>query len=64
MPPEVMTYRWWAKVYHFTRRQVDKDIDLDDYEWFPLIEEAEAQAVEIKQRQAAREAQGKTPRHF
>ena len=64
MPPRTMTYRWFAKMYGFTHRQVDEDIDLDDLEWFPKIEQAEAQAAEIKQKQAARESQGKTSRHF
>lgn len=56
MPPRVMAYRFFAKMYHFTRRQVDEEIDIEDYEWFPRIEQAEARATAMKQRRAEREA--------
>jgi len=60
----MLTYRWFAKMYGWTPEQVREAISEDELEWFPKIEQAEAQAAEIKQKQAARESQGKTSRHL
>lgn len=64
MPPRMLTYRFFAKAYHFTRRQVDEELDLDDLEWLPKIEQADQRAAEIKQRQAQRESRAPRSRHF
>jgi len=47
----MLTYRWYAKVYGFTPRQVDNDLTLEEFEALPKIERGEAGAAEIKQRQ-------------
>jgi len=45
MPPWVLTDRWWLKTYGLTPSQV-RELPLEDYEWFPLIERAEVIADE------------------
>lgn len=50
MPPIMLTWRWYAKVYGWEPWQVDR-LPLEVLTWFPLIEEAEARATEILQRQ-------------
>lgn len=47
----MLTYRWFAKVYGWTPRQVDEELELSHYEWLPKIERGEAGAAEVKQRQ-------------
>ena len=55
MPSELLTKRWFAKVYHWSPRQLE-EADLDILTWFPLIEEAEQHAIEVQQKQQARES--------
>lgn len=50
MPAETLTKRYFAKVYGFTEEQVD-DASLDALTWWPLIEEAEEHAAEVRQKQ-------------
>lgn len=64
MPPRMLTYRWFAKMYGFTEEDVNERMSLEALEWFPVIEEAEQRAAEIKEKQARRESQGKTSRPF
>jgi hypothetical protein len=45
MPARVLTDRWWLKTYGLTPDQV-RGLPLEDFEWFPLIERAEAIAAE------------------
>ena len=45
MPPWVLTDRWWLKTYGLTPAQV-RELPLEDYEWFPLVERAEHVAAE------------------
>ena len=56
MPARMLLYRFFAKTYGFTEKQVKEDLSLDTYEWYPRIEEAEARAAEILQKQAQRDA--------
>ena len=49
MPPRMMILRFFAKIYHFTPEQVGR-LPLAAYRWFPVIEQAEARAAEVKQR--------------
>ncbi len=51
----MLVWRWWAKVYGFTPRQVG-ELPLAALTWFPLIEEAEAAATEQLQKQEQRAA--------
>jgi hypothetical protein len=55
MPPDMLIKRWFAKVYHWSPEQLAK-ADLDILTWFPLIEEAEQNAIEIEQKRQARES--------
>lgn len=64
MPDETMNYWYWLEKHNLTRRQVDEDISLDDFEWFPKIDAAKTRAIEIKQKQAAREARHQQRRGF
>ena len=52
MPAEILTKRWFAKVYGWSPEQLEQ-ADLDILTWFPLIEEAEAHAIEVEQKQQA-----------
>lgn len=56
MPPQMLTWRWYAKVYGFTPEQVE-ELPLDVLVWFPVIEEAEASAQETLHRQEMRAQQ-------
>lgn len=51
MPPKMLLLRWFAKVYSWDQEIVGRQ-DLDTLTWFPLIEEAEAAAMEMIQKQA------------
>lgn len=53
MPPRLLLYRWYARMYHFSPEVVDR-LPLEALTWFPLIEEAEVAAQEIQQRQERR----------
>jgi phage gpG-like protein len=52
MPAEILTKRWFAKVYGWSPEQLEQ-ADLDILTWFPLIEEAEQHAQEVEQKQQA-----------
>jgi hypothetical protein len=52
MPPRLLAYRFFAKVYGWTPRQVDNEMTLEEYEWLPRIERGEAGAQEMKDRAA------------
>jgi hypothetical protein len=52
MPPRALMYRFFAKVYGWTQRQVNEDISLEMYDWYPRIERGEAGAQEMKERAA------------
>ena len=47
MPAAVMDDWWWLTTYHLTPDQVDA-LPLDDYDWFPLVEQARARAEAIR----------------
>ena len=64
MPDGTVNYWYWLDKHGLTRRQVDEDISDDDFDWFPKLDAAKARATEIKQKQAAREAQGRQRRGF
>jgi len=51
MPPRMLTYRWFARVYGWTPHQVREELTLDEFEWLPKIERGEAGAAEVKERQ-------------
>ena len=55
MPPELLTKRWFAKVYGWSPQQLEQ-ADLDILTWFPLIEEAEQHAIEVEQKNQARDS--------
>lgn len=49
MPPEMLWFRWFAKTYGWTPDQV-RDLDLDFFEWLPVIEAADHQAGESRRK--------------
>jgi hypothetical protein len=53
MDPMKLVFRWFAVTYGWTPSQV-VDLDLEDLTWFPLIEQADHRAQEIKRRQEER----------
>jgi hypothetical protein len=55
MPVQMLTYRWWAKMYGWTPEQV-AELPLEICEWFPAIEEAEHEAGQMRQRMQQRSA--------
>lgn len=55
MPPEMLTYRWWAKLYKFTPDEVD-DLPPQALKWFPVIEDAADHAAELERKRAERDA--------
>lgn len=55
MPPETLTKRYFAKVYGYTEEMTDES-SLEAVTWWPLIEEAEQHAIEVKQKQEASRA--------
>ncbi len=54
MPPDMLAKRYFAKMYRWTEDQTE-DASLDALVWFPLIEQAEDRAMEIKQRQESQQ---------
>ncbi len=50
MPRRVLTSRWFAKTYGWTPEQVG-ELPLEEYEWLPAIETAEAEAQLAEQKQ-------------
>jgi hypothetical protein len=53
MPSEVMLYRWYAKTFSWTPQQV-RELPLDCFNWFPIIEEAENLLQERLNKEASR----------
>jgi hypothetical protein len=45
MPPATLTYRFFAKTYHYTEEMTDES-SLDAVMWWPEIEAAESHAME------------------
>lgn len=64
MPARALTYHFFADEFGFTQRQVDEDLSLDMLEWYGKITQAKRRAIEVKQKQAAREAKGRQRRSF
>jgi len=58
MPPEVLTKRFFAKVYGFTEEMTD-NLSVDAVTWWPMIEQAEAEAAQRQMREAQREPPGR-----
>ena len=56
MPARMLSYRFFAKTYGWTPRQVDELPELA-YEWLPKVEQAHGRVTQMKQEEAAREAQ-------
>jgi CHASE1-domain containing sensor protein len=56
MPPETFTYRFFAKHYHFTEAMTDES-SLEAVMWWPVIEQAEAEAAQRQMRDAQRHQQ-------
>lgn len=54
MPPDMLAKRFFAKNYQFTEEQTEES-SLDALIWFPEIEEAEARATRIKQKQESQQ---------
>jgi len=61
MPPETLTYRFFAKTYHYTEAMTD-EASLEAVTWWPEIEAAEAYAAEKKN--PAPPAQGSSGRRY
>jgi hypothetical protein len=58
MPAETLTKRFFAKVYHFTEEQTD-NLSVDAVTWWPVIEQAEAEAAQRQMRDAQRDPRGR-----
>jgi hypothetical protein len=50
MPVRVMLSRWYAKTYGWTPDQV-AELPIEEYEWLPVIEMAESEAMIAEQNQ-------------
>lgn len=48
MPQRVLMSRWYAKTYGWTPDQVG-ELPIEEYEWLPAIEMAEAEAIAAEQ---------------
>lgn len=59
MPPQMLLYRYFAKMYQWTPQQVD-DLPLEALEWLPVIETAAMAAAEFEQQRAERMARAKS----
>lgn len=46
----MIIYNWFARARSWTPRQVD-ELDLEEVEWLPLLEEACLQASEVIQKE-------------
>jgi hypothetical protein len=57
MPIRELTYRWFAKTYRWTPKEVD-ELPLDTLNWFPIIEEAENKVVERMNKESSRQSSG------
>lgn len=55
MPPEMLTYRWFAENYHWTPDQV-RELDLDEYTWLPITQAGLQEAQRVEQEREARMA--------
>ena len=49
MPPRVVTERWFAKVYGFKDWET-RELSLESLVWWPILEDAEAKAHEMRQK--------------
>ena len=57
MPVRMLSYRFFAKTYGWMPRQVDDCLTEEEYEWLPKVEQAHGRVAQMKQEEAAREAQ-------
>jgi hypothetical protein len=55
MPRRALTYRWYAKTYGWTQRQVDEEMSAEMADWYPLIEQAADRAAVLMEKQAKHE---------
>lgn len=46
----MMIYNWYARAHHWHPRQVD-ELNLEEVEWLPILEEACQQASEVLQKE-------------
>ena len=53
MPPEMLSYRFFAKQYGFTEAMTD-ELSLDALMWWPVIEQAESEAESRRMRDEQR----------
>lgn len=56
MPPETLVKRFFAKMYGFTEEMTEES-SLEAVTWWPLIERAEAEAAEQRQKQETQHQQ-------
>lgn len=56
MPPEVITWRWFARAYGWTPNQVS-ELPIEAQTWLPIVEEAAHEAQERLQQQDLRASQ-------
>jgi hypothetical protein len=61
MPPEMLTYRFFAKNYRFTPDEV-RELYLEEAEWLPLVELAAGEAIRIEQAREERMARSRDAR--
>lgn len=57
MNPGVLWYRWFAKQYGWTPDQVD-ELPVEFYDWAPVIETADSEASERRQKIEERRNRG------
>jgi hypothetical protein len=55
MPPDTLLKRFFAKTYGFTEEMTD-ELSVDAVTWWPLIEQAEADAEERRMKDEQRKA--------
>jgi hypothetical protein len=64
MPPHVFVWEWYADTYGYTPDETE-ELPIEAQEWFPLIQDAKAEArerlqqEEIRQQQARKNTRGR-----
>lgn len=53
MPPEQVTFEWFAETYHFTE-EMTRSLSLEALEWWPLIRQARQHAASRQQQREQR----------
>ncbi len=56
MPSRMLAYRFFLKAYGIKPWEVREMLTEDEYEWLPVIEEADQKASEILRKQEERES--------